>query len=978
MDDEWLNGKSSSTGEQVITANKDKLSALSTGDIDLQIINENEDVSTIKVKDVLHVPGISANLLSVSKIAKKGYSLIFNSQECKIVTGKININGEIIAQAVEENDMYRLRQPVQRIHYIGSKDKAEIWHKSLGHMNRKSMSMLTHGYVTGIDYERPSSNVCVSCVKGKQHKQFFRPSTNQSKELLQVVHSDLCGPMETKSNGGSRYFLSFIDDCSRKVFIYFLQTKDQLPNTFEEFKALAEKQSNRQIKILRSDNGREYINQRLLKYLKNNGIKHQTTIPYTPEQNGLAERMNRTIVEKARCLLQEAGLGKEFWAEAVATAVYLINRSPAKGLNGITPEEAWSKRKPDLAHLRIFGCKAMAHIPKQLRKKWDSKSREYIFIGYCEDSKGYRLWDPEHKSIVKARDVIFLENTKAIVTSVPTEKEDSSQREFIPLTDSEVNAHIEDLGNEEEDAEENQEIVRASSDESDTDDSDYVDSLETLQEVETLRRSNRVPKPKNFSDYVLYKAAVISDDPETVKEAIRRPDRKLWMEAMQSEYDSLLENKTWDLVDLPPDKKALTSRWIFKTKRNANSEIKRHKARLVIRGCSQKKGIDYEETYSPVVRYGTIRVLFALAAKYDLDVDHIDAVTAFLHGDLTEEIYMRQPEGFVIKGKEAKVCRLRKAMYGLKQGSRAWNQRLNSIIQQIGFTQSKVDQCVYIYTKEDKKIIIVVYVDDLLIFSNNKNLKEITKSKLMEQFKMKDLGEVKQCLGLRITRDRDAGKIWIDQSAYIEDIINRFNMQNCNEASTPLDINQKLSKEMSPTTEEEKTEMAKVPYQELVGRVSGTGLIFACQGTRPDIAHAIGIISRFNNNPGRVHWSAAKRILRYLKATSNLKLEFSKDGNHQLQGYCDADWAGDLDDRHSITGHVFGMSGAAVTWNSKKQATVALSTTEAEYMAMSAASQEAMWLKNLLHEIDKDSNRGGTMIYCDNKGAMELGLNGGY
>jgi len=209
-----------------------------------------------------------------------------------------------------------------------------------------------------------------------------------------------------------------------------------------------------------------------------------------------------------------------------------------------------------------------------------------------------------------------------------------------------------------------------------------------------------------------------------------------------------------------------------------------------------KKGIDYEKTYSPVVRYGTIRVLFALAAKYDLDVDHIDAVTAFLHGDLTEEIYMRQPEGFVTKGKEAEVCRLRKAMYGLKQGSRAWNQRLNSIIQQIGFTQSKVDQCVYIYTKGDKKIIIAVYVDDLLIFSNNKNLKEITKSKLMEQFKMKDLGEVKQCLGLRITRDRDAGKIWIDQSAYIEDIINRFNMQNCNEASTPLDINQKLFKEM--------------------------------------------------------------------------------------------------------------------------------------------------------------------------------------
>ncbi|XP_018403755.1 PREDICTED: retrovirus-related Pol polyprotein from transposon TNT 1-94 [Cyphomyrmex costatus] len=725
MNDEWINKKSSSSGEQVITANKDTLSAISI------------------------------------------------NQGCQTVNGKIKINGEIVTEAIEENNMYRLCQPVQKIHYVGSEDKAKIWHKRLGHMNRKNMSMLTHGYVTGIDYERPSSNVCISCVKGKQHKQPFQPSTSRSKELLQVVHSDLCGPMETISFRGSRYFLTFVDDCSRKVFVYFLETKDQVPGTLEEFKVLAEKQSDRQLKTLRSDNGREYINQRLLKFLKNNGIKHQTTVPYTPQQNGLAERINRTIVEKARCLLQDASLSNEFWAEAVATVVYLINHSPAKGLNGITPEEAWSNRKPDLQHLRIFGCKAMAHIPKQLRKKWDAKSSEYIFVGYYEDSKAYRLWDPEHRSIVKARDVIFLENTKTTVSPDPTKKEDSSQKELVPLIDLEDNAHIEqeDPANEEEDTEENQEIVRVSSEESESDDSDYVDSLESLQE-QTLRRSNRVPKPKNFSDFIVYKAVVISDDPETVKEATKRPDRKLWIEAMQREYDSLLENKTWDLVDLPPSKTALTSKWIFKIKRNANGEIERHKARLVIRGCSQKRGIDYEETYSPVVRYGTIRVLFALAAKYDLDVDHIDAVTAFLHGDLTEEIYMRQPEGFVMKGKEAKVCRLHKAMYGLKQGSRAWNQRLNTIIQQIGFTQSKTDQYVYIYTKEDKKIIIAVYVDDLLIFSNDKKLKEITKSKLMKQFKMKDLGEVRHCLGLRITRDRDAGKIWIDQSAYIENIVN--------------------------------------------------------------------------------------------------------------------------------------------------------------------------------------------------------------
>lgn len=347
----------------------------------------------------------------------------------------------------------------------------------------------------------------------------------------------------------------------------------------------------------------------------------------------------------------------------------------------------------------------------------------------------------------------------------------------------------------------------------------------------------------------------------------------------------------------------------------------------------------------------------------------MDAITAFLHGELNENIYILQPEGFTDGSN--KVCKLKKSMYGLKQSSRVWNEKLNSVLVNFGLTRSNVDQCVYFKIGGESILILAIYVDDILIFSNDHQVEQKLKSELVNNFKIKDMGEASSVLGMRITRDQEAGTISIDQSKYIAEVLTRFGMTDSNPVSTPLDLNQKISLEMSPKTESEKREMRQVPYQEAIGSI-----MYAAQVTRPDICFAVSTLSRYNNNPGKPHWNAVKRVMRYLKGTINNKLTYCRNGSG-LTGFCDADWGGDCDYRRSTTGYIFMMQSAAISWNSKKQPTVALSTTEAEFMSMVAAIQESIWIKNFDQEIFNDASI-SIVLHCDNKSAINLAINNVY
>lgn len=990
MNNEGMQNQRKCTAERITVANSQGMSARSIGDIDLRV-QTHEGAQAITVRDALHVPETSVNLLSVAQMVQKGLSVHFTPEISQICDEE----GRNLGTMSLEGGIYKLDTVMERTFYAKAKPTAELWHRRLGHLNYQKIAKLSKDPATGINLSRFEEKSCVPCIKGKITKKPFPKDGKRASEILEVIHSDLCGPMETTSLGGSKYFMTLIDDFSRKVFVYFLEGKDQAKDTIQEFKALVETQTGKRIKSIRTDNGREFVNRGLQRYLRESGIRHQLTVPYSPEQNGLAERMNRTIVERAKSMLFDADLPKEYWAEAVATAVYLINRSPATGNNEKIPEKEWSGHKPHLGHLKVFGCRAMAQIPKERRQKWDSKAEEFIFTGYDDNTKGYRLIDPETYRVVKRRNVVFLEEQRLTKTNKidqpkefidisiveeDAEVEENAQVTDAPESDDYGTAEVSDTDSESTVREESDSeyLTGYSDDASASDGSPPIDDAEEANggaaEPQPARRSSRTPKPVRMTDYVTYLAVgTDTDDPQTVREALSGQERDLWKRAMEEERKSLIKNDTWTLADLPAGRKALETKWVFRTKKDSAGRVERHKARLVVKGCSQKEGIDYQETYSPVIRYASVRFLCALASKYALRMDQMDVATAYLHGELEEEIYVTPPKELAEPNQGKKVWRLKKSMYGLKQSGRAWNKKLDGTLKEIGLRQSKADACIYYKKTKDSILIVGIYVDDMLILADGDNTMSKVKAELSARFQMTDLGEARHLLGIRITRDEAEGEVRIDQEAYIRKMLEKFKMMDCKPVSTPNDPNQKLTKEDLPMGDDEANEMSKVPYKEAIG-----SLLYASQATRPDIAYAVGLVSRFCQQPRRIHWVAVKRILRYLRGTLSAKLVFSKKGDPNVEGYSDADWANEADDRRSITGNIFKFQSGPISWQSKKQRTVALSTTEAEYMALSATSQEALWIRSLALELDPEAVSRGLKIFCDNKGAIDLAKNAGY
>lgn len=1034
---------------EVIVADNSRLKVNYVGDVRLTVMN-GKSIESVLIQNVQYVPKICANLLSVSQMMRQGHIVKFEHNKCEI----FDKSKTVIATATMHNNMFKLdRAPVSQCYSANTDNHSNniLWHRRFGHASHDKIRKLSTELADGIVLApKVQADPCEICLKGKQSRKPFREGS-RAKGLLGIIHSDLCGPLQVASLGGAVYFQLFIDDFSRMTFVYFLKKKSEATDCFINFKQFVENQTDKKIKIFRSDNGGEFENNRMINILERNGIWNQTSTPHTPESNGLAERMNRSVVEKARCMLFDSKLSLELWAEAVSTAVYLINRLPSAG-TGRTPYEIWHGTKPNLSALRIFGCKAMAHVPKANRRKLDAKSTTCALVGYSAKSKAYRLFNLVTKKIIVSRDVVFLENEMAanevihktnqlnnlflftsdevILPEASTIANNANSTEEITEEITEevstpeesslsINVNIDDSVVAQSDAtiintpaasssttapynatrpirqrppakvsigsigsfesfesslQSSGEEYEPSTDIPSTDDSNstvfesFFDELNPRTEL--IEISSDTDDSSNSQERTAFSFAAKSaevGDPISMKAALSRADSNFWKLAMKEEYDSLIENGTWELVDLPLNRKPIDCKWVYKTKRNDSGSITRHKARLVIKGCAQRPGIDYAETYAPVVRYTSIRYLLAIAAKHNLQIDQMDAVSAFLQGEIDDVIYMLQPQGF--SDGTNKVCRLKKSLYGLKQASRVWNAKLNSALIKFGLQRSKLDPCIYYRQWKDTIIILAIYVDDILLLSNNEQAKLNLKAKLSTTFKMKDLGAATSVLGMNITRDWNDGTISIDQSRYITEVLERFGMQDSHPVTSPMDVNVKLSK--SASTDSDRLKTTAIPYQEAVGC-----LLYVAQVSRPDICFALSVVSRFNHNPAKIHWQAVKRIMRYLKGTLNAKLVYRRDGNSELTGYCDADHAGDMDDGKSTTGYVFMLSDSAISWNSRKQPTVALSTTEAEYMALSAASQEAIWLRNLHMELFECTNE--VHLFCDSGSALELARNDMY
>ncbi|KAE8258495.1 hypothetical protein A4X13_0g1659 [Tilletia indica] len=461
---------------------------------------------------------------------------------------------------------------------------------------------------------------------------------------------------------------------------------------------------------------------------------------------------------------------------------------------------------------------------------------------------------------------------------------------------------------------------------------------------------------------VLEPTEVPYDDPWSVTEATRRPDRQLWLEAMQKELRSHGERGTWEVVTVPLGANLISAKWVFRVKRNGDASIQKYKARLVARGFTQVQGVDYDETFAPTSRLQILRLFCALVAVLDMDLHQIDFETAYLNANLTHDIYMLPPEGVELMPQQ--VLKLRRALYGLKQSAHDWYAVLRDSLKKIGFEQCALDPTIYVRNGENPAMLLV-YVDDILVAAPKGPGVEAAKTELLGLFKGTDLGEAHYCLGIRIERNREQKTMSLDQERYAEEVLARFDMTNCKPAKTPMAAKTNLRKAVDGEPRADKSK-----YQALIGSMAYFG-----QGTRGDFAYYVSVLGKFCDDPSEEHWIAAKHGLRYLRGTSGARLVFGGAEDLEVRGYVDADWAADRDDRKSMSGYVFTVGGGAVAWGARKQGAVALSTAEAEYIAAGVAGREAVMLKGALTAAGQLV--GTIKIHCDNQAAIQLVKNPG-
>ena len=629
------------------------------------------------IREVLLVPELDQNLLSVGQLQENGYPVLFDDDVCTIYEKK-NKNQIVANIKMEKNRSFPIsfKYPSKVALKVDVLDDSWLWHRRFGHLNFQSLKHLQqHNMVHGLPTIQEAKEVCEGCAIGKHHRESFpKGKAWRASTPLELVHTDVCGPMKTKTHGGNRYFITFIDDFSRMTWVYFLRQKSEVFTVFKKFQMMVERQSGQLIKVLRSDRGGEYNSKEFEKFCEDIGLQRQLTVAYTPQQNGVAERKNRTIVEMAKSMLHEKGMTHEFWGEAVYTAVYLMNRCPTKAVEDKTPFEAWSGRKPSVNHLKVFGSICYAYVPKETRQKLDDSSEKCIFVGYSSHTKGYRLYNLKKKKVIICRDVIF--NEKASWDW----KQNAVQSPSIELHEEVENEEHEENG-EEVDGGTPQQVTPIGSPQSQSSGSSSPSSTPIR-----LRSLNDVYASCNFC----------VTEPENFEEAVQD---EAWKKAMVEEINVIEKNNTWELVDRPNNKEVIGVKWIYKAKLNPDGSVQRNKARLVAKGYAQQPGIDYNETFAPVARLDTIRSVISLAAQKGWFLYQLDVKSAFLNGVLKEEVYVDQPEGFIIKGEEMKVYKLKKALYGLKQAPRAWYGEIDSYFIGKGFQRSHNEPTLYIKTE---------------------------------------------------------------------------------------------------------------------------------------------------------------------------------------------------------------------------------------------------------------------------------------
>lgn len=882
----------------VTIADGSKLLIEGHGEVSLMFKYQNT-LRTLKLHNVAFVPGFNVNLLSVKAlISDRNIKYVSFDQTFVRLQTKTN---ESIPIAKAHKSLYIFPQVVSDTYKSTPLSKNEFahvciheWHKRTAHKHLdhvKKLAKALNFKVSKCDCD----NDCEGCLKAKFHAQPFPQCSAKPDNPLDLVCSDIGGPEPLESLNGSIYYITITDACTDFTVVQTLRRKSDARIAIMNYFAWCKNCFNKYPSIFRSDNGGEFLGNELTSFMENNGIKHQRSTPYKQQQNGIAERKNRTLGDGMRAVLYQRQLPHFLWGEAINYVNDTFNSIPKKGQDKC-PIDNFGNKSMQKAKFFEFGAPVYFETSPVSRTKLDPRGQSGLFMGYDHQAKAYRIL--KNRRIHIAHAITFVSDR---------------------LDDSEFNTQVQV----------NKNPSAQSQDVKTADMTRIFCEQTTSNDFPELRRSERIASKalsaQDSKDFV----------PKSYDQAIKCKEANHWVLAMEREMRALEDHNTWSVTELPQGRKAFGHKWVFKHKKEAGT-IVGYKARLVANGYSQVADLDYDEIFAPVTRSATVRTMLALAGKLNWSIYQYDVDTAFLNGDIDKDIYMKCPKGFGFP--ENSVLKLQKSLYGLKQSARKWNEKFHKTLIDIGFKQSKADSCLYSYKHDEDTCYLICHVDDFLLSGPVETIIHNIASKIHYRFSIKAQGKVSNFLNIKISYEN--GSYNMNQAHYIETIATEFSLDEASPSKYPLDVGYyKLTddKELEDIT----------MYRKLIGM-----LLYVSTNTRPDIAVSVGILSQRLTKPRLLDMNEAKRIVKYLFHTRHYKLKLNDTTSDVIRHYSDADWANDPSDRKSISGCFSLIFGGAILWTSRKQTNITLSSTEAEFYALAETVKEAKWLYFILKDFN--------------------------
>jgi transposase InsO family protein len=997
-----------SDGDHYITfAGNQKEKVLGTGNIDLN--------SKFSLSKVLLVESLGYNLLSISQLCASGFNFLFTNEGVTFIRRS---DGSVAFKGVPKGTLYLVNFSQEKAQLdkclVIKSSSGWLWHRRLAHVGMRNLNKLLKGDhilgLTNVSIEK--DRICSACQAGKQvgvpHPSKSIVTTVKPLELL---HMDLFGPVAYISIGGNKYGLIIVDDYSRFTWIFFLHNKNVVQDTFKKFPKRSQNEFETKIKKVRSDNGTKFKNTNIEEFLDEEGIGHEFFVPYTPQQNGIVERKNRTLIEAARTMLDEYKVSDQFWVEAINRACHAINRLYLHKILNKTAYELLLGKKPNMSYFRVFGSKCFILNKKPKNSKFAPKVGEGFLLGYASNAHGYHVFNKTSSCVEIACDVTFDESNgsqgeqvdsvvgmeespskaiKKLATGEikPQEQRDEDDDDMLMFKGSCTSTSAAQPGNSGQMSGDSGLPVRNIRTEDrtiwDTEiepSTPHHDQSQAQQEVEPIQHEAQIPHPRvhqniqkdhpvdnilgsiskgvtthsRLATFCEYYSFVSSLEPLKVEEALDDPD---WVMAMQKELNNFTRNEVWSLVERPKQN-VIGTKWVFRNKQDEHGMVTRNKARLVAQGFTQIKGLDFGETYAPVARLESIRILLDFATHHDFKLYQMDMKSAFLNGPIFELVYVQQPPGFEDSKFPNHIYKIHKALYGLKQAPRAWYECLKDFLLRKYFKIGKADPTLFT-RKVDKDIFICqIYVDDIIFGSTNQSWCEDFSRIMKKRFEMSMMGELTFFLEFQIKQLKEG--TFICQTKYTKDMLKIFDMENAKPIKTPMQPNGHLD-----LNEDGKAVDQKV-YRSMIG-----SLLYLC-ASRPDIMLSVCMCARFQANPKECHLMTVKRILRYLIYTPYLGLWYPKGSTFNLLGYSDSNYAGCKVDRKSTSGTYQFLGRSLVSWSSMKQNSVALSIAEAEYVAASACCAQLLWMRFALSDFGCKFSK--IPLLCDNESAIKLANN---